>query len=51
MSRIYHVSVLGNDHSAGEESAPFRTISRAAALAEAGDTVTVDVENGAFVLK
>ncbi len=41
MSRIYHVSVLGNDHSAGEESAPFRTISRAAALAEAGDTVIV----------
>ncbi len=41
MSRIYHVSVGGSDRAAGTESAPFRTINRAAAVAAAGDTVRV----------
>ena len=41
MSRIYHVSPKGNDCSSGDEAAPLRTISKAASLADAGDTVVV----------
>lgn len=37
----YHVSKSGNDRNKGTAKAPFLTISRAAAFAEAGDTVTV----------
>ncbi|WP_078546842.1 right-handed parallel beta-helix repeat-containing protein [Litchfieldia alkalitelluris] len=37
----YHVSMRGNDQAKGTSDQPFRTISRAAALAMAGDTVTV----------
>ncbi|WP_070000525.1 right-handed parallel beta-helix repeat-containing protein [Cellulosilyticum sp. I15G10I2] len=37
----YHVSIQGNDQAKGTSDQPFRTISRAAALAMAGDTVTV----------
>ncbi|WP_416148951.1 right-handed parallel beta-helix repeat-containing protein [Salipaludibacillus sp. HK11] len=37
----YHVSTQGNDQAKGTSEQPFRTISRAAALAMAGDTVTV----------
>lgn len=38
---IYHVSPAGCDRASGHESAPLRTIGRAAALACAGDTVRV----------
>lgn len=41
MPTTYHVSVGGSDASPGTESAPMRTISRAAELAQAGDTVIV----------
>lgn len=37
----YHVAVTGNDRFCGSFSAPFRTISKAAELARAGDTITV----------
>lgn len=37
----YHVSIQGNDRAKGTAEQPFRTISRAAALAMAGDTVVV----------
>lgn len=37
----YHVSLSGNDGAQGTASSPFCTISRAAALAMPGDTVTV----------
>jgi len=37
----YHVSVLGNDNYSGTGTEPFRTISRAAAVAEEGDRVIV----------
>lgn len=37
----YHVSVTGNDRSCGSSAQPYRTISRAAAEARAGDTVIV----------
>lgn len=37
----YHVSIQGNDQAKGTAARPFRTISRAAALAMAGDTVIV----------
>ncbi|GJM78325.1 hypothetical protein HMSSN139_08210 [Paenibacillus sp. HMSSN-139] len=37
----YHVSMHGNDQASGTIDQPFRTISRAAALALAGDTVIV----------
>jgi len=37
----YHVSVNGNDNGAGTITAPFRTISLAAKIARAGDTITV----------
>ena len=38
---ILHVATTGSDTAAGSESAPFRTINRAAQLAVAGDTVLV----------
>ena len=37
----YHVSVKGNDANTGVESAPFRTIGKAAQAAYAGDVITV----------
>ncbi|MEK4007757.1 right-handed parallel beta-helix repeat-containing protein [Paenibacillus sp. FSL H3-0333] len=37
----YHVAMQGSDQAPGTEEQPFRSISRAAALAEPGDTVTV----------
>ncbi|MDR0960684.1 MAG: right-handed parallel beta-helix repeat-containing protein [Propionibacteriaceae bacterium] len=37
----YHVSPAGLDHNDGSEDSPLRTINRAAALAEPGDTVLV----------
>ncbi|OUM89036.1 MAG: hypothetical protein BAA01_13360 [Bacillus thermozeamaize] len=37
----YHVSVTGDDRARGTADEPFRTISRAASLAVAGDTVIV----------
>ncbi|MGM0524554.1 MAG: right-handed parallel beta-helix repeat-containing protein [Bacillota bacterium] len=37
----YHVSINGNDQAIGNKKQPFRTISRAASLAVAGDTVIV----------
>lgn len=42
----YHVAVTGNDQFCGSSSEPFRTISRAAATAQAGDTVVV--HNGVY---
>lgn len=41
MNKIYHVSVNGNDLFSGNEGDPFRTISKAAEIASAGDTVIV----------
>ena len=38
---IYHVSVNGSDRAAGTAEAPLKTISRAAQLAQPGDTVRV----------
>ena len=38
---IYYVSPLGDDLSLGTKEAPFRTVSRAAEIAAAGDTVRV----------
>lgn len=38
---VYHVAVTGLDTGDGSENAPLRTINRAAALAEPGDTVRV----------
>lgn len=41
MGREYHVAVTGSDGNEGSAQAPFLTISRAAAVAMPGDTVTV----------
>lgn len=41
MNKEYHVSVNGNDSNNGSLEAPFCTISKAAQIAAAGDTVTV----------
>ena len=38
---IYHVAKTGSDFAEGTQAAPFETISRAAQVAEAGDTVVV----------
>src|SRR5579875_65047 len=38
---VLHVAKAGNDNADGSESCPFRTINRAANLAEPGDTVMV----------
>jgi len=40
-AREYHVSMKGNDNNTGSESAPFRTIGRAAQAAFPGDVITV----------
>ena len=40
-AREYHVSVKGNDGNTGVESAPFKTIGRAAQVAYPGDVITV----------
>ena len=40
-AREYHVSVKGNDSFTGTESAPFKTIGRAAQVAYPGDVITV----------
>ncbi|MDR3093987.1 MAG: right-handed parallel beta-helix repeat-containing protein [Bacteroidales bacterium] len=40
-SKEYHVSIKGNDVNTGAESAPFRTINKAAQVAYAGDVITV----------
>jgi hypothetical protein len=40
-SREYHVSVKGNDAHTGTETAPFRTINKAAQVAYPGDVITV----------
>ncbi|MRN54913.1 DUF1565 domain-containing protein [Paenibacillus sp. LC-T2] len=37
----YHVAIRGSDQASGTEAQPFRTISRAAAIAEPGDIITV----------
>ena len=36
-----HVATTGSDQADGSQNAPFRTINRAAALAQPGDTVVV----------
>ena len=41
MSSEFHVATTGSDHADGSENRPFRTINRAAALAQPGDTVVV----------
>ena len=41
MAREYHVAKYGNDHNMGTKENPFLTISRAAKLADEGDTVVV----------
>ncbi|MBQ7321562.1 MAG: hypothetical protein IJW99_05655 [Clostridia bacterium] len=41
MARIYHVAKNGNDRNIGTAEMPFLTISRAAKLADEGDTVIV----------
>jgi alpha-N-arabinofuranosidase len=40
-SKKYHVSVTGLDSNVGTTSKPFKTISRAAKVAQSGDTITV----------
>jgi len=40
-AREYHVSVNGSDSNAGTSAKPFATISKAAAMAQPGDAVTV----------
>lgn len=41
MGKTYHVSAQGSNRNQGDENAPFRTISRAAEVMEAGDRVIV----------
>src|SRR3954471_15914132 len=41
MTSVLHVSTAGSDTADGSEEGPFRTISRAAAIARPGDTVLV----------
>ena len=41
MKQEYYVSVYGSDKNIGSSDKLFRTISKAAQLAKAGDTVTV----------
>jgi glycosyl hydrolase family 120/parallel beta helix pectate lyase-like protein/uncharacterized protein DUF1565 len=41
MTSVFHVAPTGSDLAAGGAEAPFRTINRAAALAQPGDTVVV----------
>jgi hypothetical protein len=44
--RTYYVATTGNDSNAGSSSAPFRTINRAAQVANAGDVVII--RNGTY---
>src|SRR4029450_9573932 len=41
MTLVLHVATSGSDNGDGSEDRPFRTISRAADIAQAGDTVVV----------
>src|SRR3954447_5951392 len=41
MTPVIHVATAGSDTADGSEDSPFRTISRAAAIARPGDTVLV----------
>ena len=41
MNKTFHVATTGCDYAAGTKEHPFRTINRAAQIAEAGDTVVV----------
>src|SRR4051794_41856198 len=41
MTSVLHVATAGSDSADGSEEGPFRTISRAAAIARPGDTVLV----------
>jgi hypothetical protein len=41
MTSVLHVATTGSDSADGSEKSPFRTINRAAAVAEAGDSVVV----------
>src|SRR4051812_21148015 len=41
MTSVFHVATTGSDSAEGSEGAPLRTINRAAALAQPGDTVVV----------
>ncbi|NQT86754.1 DUF1565 domain-containing protein, partial [bacterium] len=41
VAREMHVAPAGDDEAAGTHAAPYRTISKAAAIAQPGDTVTV----------
>jgi len=41
MTSVLHVATTGSDNDDGSEKTPFRTISRAADVAQAGDTVVV----------
>src|SRR5262245_30370291 len=41
MTTIFHVATTGSDLADGSENSPFRTINRAASIAQAGDTVLV----------
>ncbi|MFI6076390.1 right-handed parallel beta-helix repeat-containing protein [Actinoplanes sp. NPDC051343] len=41
MTSVFHVATTGSDSSSGDQAAPFRTINRAAAVAQPGDTVVV----------
>ena len=40
-AREYHVAVTGNDNNGGTVSSPYRTISRAAQIAQPGDEIVV----------
>jgi len=40
-AREYHVSIAGNDFNEGTREAPFKTISKAAEIAQPGDVITV----------
>ena len=41
MTSVLHVAPTGSDTARGEKDSPFRTINRAAAVAQPGDTVVV----------
>src|SRR3954447_2831474 len=41
MTSVLHVATAGSDTADGSEATPFRTIGRAAAIAQPGDTVLV----------
>ncbi|WP_069998592.1 right-handed parallel beta-helix repeat-containing protein [Cellulosilyticum sp. I15G10I2] len=41
MNKIFHVAVTGCDNAAGTKENPFKTISKAAQVAETGDTIIV----------